>query len=175
MILRRNHLQDHKDRAEARHSNHHRLKRRRQGLAPCGIRRRGHPKRTATSATQLLERSLHRRHCNSLQRAEAKTNFPIWEKQKQFSDDDEDDKAELSDTKGKSKSNKKAKAEPTKQDMHAVVVDILKEVYFNTISNASLAVHGEKNELRDENNRLKEEKEKLEQQVKVANIQPNFS
>ncbi|KAG5066518.1 hypothetical protein JHK86_010249 [Glycine max] len=166
MILRRNHLQDHKDRVEARHSNHRRLKRRRQGLAPCGIRRRGHPKRTATSAGQLLERSLHRRHCNSLQRAEAKTNFPIWEKQKQFFDDDEDDKAELSDTKGKSKSNKKAKAEPTKQDMHAVVVDILKEVYFNT---------GEKNELRDENNRLKEEKEKLEQQVKVANIQPNFS
>ncbi|KAG5031897.1 hypothetical protein JHK85_015879 [Glycine max] len=33
---------------------------------------------------------------------------------------------------GKSKSNKKAKAEPTKQDMHAVVVDILKEVDFNT-------------------------------------------
>ena len=31
---------------------------------------------------------------------EAKTNFPIWEKQKQFFDDDEDDKAELSDTKG---------------------------------------------------------------------------
>lgn len=42
---------------------------------------------------------------------------------------------------GKSKSNKKAKAEPTKQDMHAVVVDILKEVDFNTVSNASLAVH----------------------------------
>ncbi|TKY73679.1 DEK protein [Spatholobus suberectus] len=33
---------------------------------------------------------------------------------------------------GKGKSNKKAKAEPTKQDMHAVVVDILKEVDFNT-------------------------------------------
>ncbi|QCD96825.1 protein DEK-like [Vigna unguiculata] len=33
---------------------------------------------------------------------------------------------------GKSKSNKKAKTEPTKQDMHAVVVDILKEVDFNT-------------------------------------------
>lgn len=33
---------------------------------------------------------------------------------------------------GKSKGNKKAKTEPTKHDMHAVVVDILKEVDFNT-------------------------------------------
>ncbi|KAG6753254.1 hypothetical protein POTOM_043304 [Populus tomentosa] len=33
---------------------------------------------------------------------------------------------------GKAKSNKKAKAEPTRQEMHAVVVNILKEVDFNT-------------------------------------------
>ncbi|KAF9668061.1 hypothetical protein SADUNF_Sadunf15G0088100 [Salix dunnii] len=33
---------------------------------------------------------------------------------------------------GKVKSNKKAKAEPTRQEMHAVVVNILKEVDFNT-------------------------------------------
>jgi len=42
---------------------------------------------------------------------------------------------------GKSKSNKKAKTEPTKQDMHAVVVDILKEVDFNTVSNTSPGIH----------------------------------
>jgi len=40
-------------------------------------------------------------------------------------------------TVGKSKGNKKAKTEPTKHDMHAVVVDILKEVDFNTVSNTS--------------------------------------
>ncbi|XP_027332478.1 protein DEK-like isoform X2 [Abrus precatorius] len=33
---------------------------------------------------------------------------------------------------GKGKSNKKSKTEPTREDMHAVVVDILKEVDFNT-------------------------------------------
>ncbi|KAJ6672206.1 hypothetical protein OIU85_013543 [Salix viminalis] len=33
---------------------------------------------------------------------------------------------------GKAKSNEKAKAEPTRQEMHAVVVNILKEVDFNT-------------------------------------------
>ncbi|KAB5532172.1 hypothetical protein DKX38_018842 [Salix brachista] len=35
---------------------------------------------------------------------------------------------------GKAKSNEKAKAEPTRQEMHAVVVNILKEVDFNTVS-----------------------------------------
>ncbi|WVZ18183.1 hypothetical protein V8G54_005505 [Vigna mungo] len=44
---------------------------------------------------------------------------------------DKSSKALLKDQ-GKSKSNKKAKPEPTKTDMHAVVVDILKEVDFNT-------------------------------------------
>lgn len=34
----------------------------------------------------------------------------------------------------KGKTSKKAKAEPTKDDMHAVIVDILKEVDFNTVS-----------------------------------------
>jgi len=47
----------------------------------------------------------------------------------------------LMSTIGKSKSNKKAKTEPTKQDMHAVVVDILKEVDFNTVSNTSPGIH----------------------------------
>lgn len=37
---------------------------------------------------------------------------------------------------GKGKSSKKAKAaEPSGDEMHAVVVDILKEVDFNTVSN----------------------------------------
>lgn len=35
----------------------------------------------------------------------------------------------------KGKTSKKAKAEPTKEDVHAVIVDILKEVDFNTVSN----------------------------------------
>lgn len=35
---------------------------------------------------------------------------------------------------GKAKSGRKAKAEPSREDMHAVVVDILKEVDFNTVS-----------------------------------------
>ena len=35
---------------------------------------------------------------------------------------------------GKGKSGKKAKAEPSREEMHAVVVDILKEVDFNTVS-----------------------------------------
>ena len=35
---------------------------------------------------------------------------------------------------GKGKSSKKAKQEPSREDMHAVVVDILKEVDFNTVS-----------------------------------------
>lgn len=35
---------------------------------------------------------------------------------------------------GKRKANKKAKAEPTREEMHAVVVDILKQVDFNTVS-----------------------------------------
>lgn len=34
----------------------------------------------------------------------------------------------------KGKTSKKAKAEPTKEDVHAVIVDILKEVDFNTVS-----------------------------------------
>lgn len=34
----------------------------------------------------------------------------------------------------KAKTSKKAKAEPTKEDVHAVIVDILKEVDFNTVS-----------------------------------------
>jgi len=66
---RRNRLQDHADRAEARHSNRRRLQRRRQGFAPRGNRRRGHSNRTAAGAAQLLERSLHRRRRNSLRRA----------------------------------------------------------------------------------------------------------
>lgn len=39
---------------------------------------------------------------------------------------------------GKGKSSKKAKLEPSRDEMHAVVVDILKEVDFNTVSNAFL-------------------------------------
>lgn len=35
---------------------------------------------------------------------------------------------------GKGKTSKKAKAEPTREEMHAVVVDILKKVDFNTVS-----------------------------------------
>lgn len=42
---------------------------------------------------------------------------------------------------GKGKSSKKAKVEPSREDMHAVVVDILKEVDFNTVSNISVAIH----------------------------------
>lgn len=42
---------------------------------------------------------------------------------------------------GKGKSSKKAKVEPSREDMHAVVVDILKEVDFNTVSNISVAVY----------------------------------
>lgn len=42
---------------------------------------------------------------------------------------------------GKGKSSKKAKAEPSREDMHAVVVDILKEVDFNTVSDISVAIH----------------------------------
>lgn len=43
---------------------------------------------------------------------------------------------------GKAKSTKKLKAEPTRQEMHVVVVDILKEVDFNTVSDAHhLALH----------------------------------
>lgn len=34
---------------------------------------------------------------------------------------------------GKGKTAKKAKAEPTKEEMHAVVASILKEVDFNTV------------------------------------------
>lgn len=34
----------------------------------------------------------------------------------------------------KGKNSKKAKAEPTKEEMHAVIVDILKRVDFNTVS-----------------------------------------
>lgn len=39
---------------------------------------------------------------------------------------------------GKGRRSKKAKKEPSREDMHAVVVDILKEVDFNTVSNAFL-------------------------------------
>lgn len=39
---------------------------------------------------------------------------------------------------GKGKSGKKAKAEPSRDEMHAVVVDILKEVDFNTVSDVFL-------------------------------------
>ena len=35
---------------------------------------------------------------------------------------------------GKGKASKKPKPEPTRDDMHAVIVDILKEVDFNTVS-----------------------------------------
>lgn len=35
---------------------------------------------------------------------------------------------------GKGKASKKAKPEPTKEELHAVVVDILKKVDFNTVS-----------------------------------------
>ena len=44
----------------------------------------------------------------------------------------------LTPTAGKSNSSKKAKAEPSREDMHAVVVDMLKEVDFNTVSNVFL-------------------------------------
>lgn len=37
---------------------------------------------------------------------------------------------------GKGKTSKKVKPEPTGEEMHAVVVDILKQVDFNTVSNA---------------------------------------
>lgn len=37
---------------------------------------------------------------------------------------------------GKGKTSKKAKSEPTRGEMHAVVVDILKEVDFNTVSSS---------------------------------------
>jgi len=39
---------------------------------------------------------------------------------------------------GKGKSSKKTKVEPSRQDMHAVVVEILKEVDFNKVSNISV-------------------------------------
>lgn len=35
---------------------------------------------------------------------------------------------------GKDKTQKKAKAGPTREEMHAVVVDMLKKVDFNTVS-----------------------------------------
>ena len=38
---------------------------------------------------------------------------------------------------GKGKTGKKAKPEPSREEMHAVVVDILKQVDFNTVSSAS--------------------------------------
>lgn len=37
---------------------------------------------------------------------------------------------------GKAKGSRKAKPEPSREEMHAVVVDILKEVDFNTVSHA---------------------------------------
>jgi hypothetical protein len=37
---------------------------------------------------------------------------------------------------GKGQTRKKAKAEPSREEMHAVVVEILKEVDFNTVSSA---------------------------------------
>ncbi|KAJ1377955.1 Transferase [Sesbania bispinosa] len=55
---------------------------------------------------------------------------------------DKSSKASVKDQ-GKGKSSKKAKAEPSREDMHAVVVDILKEVDFNTVLNHVMA----KNEL----------------------------
>lgn len=39
---------------------------------------------------------------------------------------------------GKGKSSEKAKAEPSKVEMHRVAVDILKEVDFNKVSNVFL-------------------------------------
>ena len=36
---------------------------------------------------------------------------------------------------GKGKNSKKSKAEPSRKEMHAVIVDILKEVDFNTVRN----------------------------------------
>jgi protein DEK len=42
---------------------------------------------------------------------------------------------------GKGKSSKKNKGEPSREDMHAVVANILKEVDFNTVSNISAAIH----------------------------------
>lgn len=36
----------------------------------------------------------------------------------------------------KGKNSKKAKAEPTKEEMHSVIVDILKRVDFNTVCNS---------------------------------------
>ncbi|KAL8217483.1 hypothetical protein R6Q57_020856 [Mikania cordata] len=45
---------------------------------------------------------------------------------------------------GKGKTNKKAKADPTNEEMHAVVVSILKEVDFNTVSqthDSSICTH----------------------------------
>lgn len=39
---------------------------------------------------------------------------------------------------GKSKSSKKAKTEPSREEMHAVVVDILKDVDFNTVSSTAV-------------------------------------
>ena len=35
----------------------------------------------------------------------------------------------------KGKNSKKSKGEPSKEEMHAVIVNILKEVDFNTVSN----------------------------------------
>jgi protein DEK len=42
---------------------------------------------------------------------------------------------------GKGKTSKKAKAEPSREEMHAVVVDILKEVDFNTVSSTFVQHH----------------------------------
>jgi len=41
---------------------------------------------------------------------------------------------------GKGKAGKKAKAEPSREEMHAVVVNILKEVDFNTVSTLSYSI-----------------------------------
>lgn len=41
----------------------------------------------------------------------------------------------------KGKSRKKKVEEPSREAMHSVVANILKEVDFNTVSNVSVAIH----------------------------------
>jgi protein DEK len=42
---------------------------------------------------------------------------------------------------GKGQTRKKAKTEPSREEMHAVVVEILKEVDFNTVSSTFMQYH----------------------------------